>query len=344
VTVSEPVGTNCSTGGIRITSGLDTNINGGLDSGEVTSTSFVCNGTDGTNGTNGTNGLNFLIATVSEPSGANCTLGGMKITGGLDANTNNILDLGEVTTTSYVCNGATGAAGPGVTWVNVTGTSVQGVSNTGYIANNNLARVTVTAPAAPAFGDVMHVSGVGAGGWQIALNAGQEIFTLNFNTGTVGALNGSQYSAIELQYIGNNQFIILSYTGLLSVPTNINRQMGGARQGTPLIMNTAVTTLAGSGTAGSVNGTGTAASFYSPQGITTDGTNLYVTDVGNHKIRQIVIAIGAGVVTTLAGSGTIGSVDDIGTAASFNYPHGITTDGTNLYVADANNRKIRLIQ
>ncbi|MDO8263061.1 MAG: Ig-like domain-containing protein [Gallionella sp.] len=123
--------------------------------------------------------------------------------------------------------------------------------------------------------------------------------------------------------------------------TAVGTQMGGARQDVPLALTTAVTTLAGSGLIGSVNGTGTAASFSNPRGITTDGVNLYVADTINHKIRKIVIATGA--VTTLAGSGTAGAVDATGTAASFNGPYGITTDGTSLYVSDTSNHKIRKI-
>ncbi len=102
-----------------------------------------------------------------------------------------------------------------------------------------------------------------------------------------------------------------------------------------------VTTLAGSGTAGFTNGTGTSASFNSPGGITTDGTNLYVADTRNLAIREIVIATGQ--VTTLAGSGTAGFTNGTGTSASFNSPGGITTDGTNLYVADTRNLAIREI-
>ena len=49
----------------------------------------------------------------------------------------------------------------------------------------------------------------------------------------------------------------------------------------------AVTTLAGTGSSGSANGTGTSASFNNPRGITTDGTNLYVAEEGNHLIRKI---------------------------------------------------------
>jgi len=54
-----------------------------------------------------------------------------------------------------------------------------------------------------------------------------------------------------------------------------------------VISTGAVTTLAGTGSAGSADGTGTSASFKNPRGITTDGTNLYVTDYNNHLIRQI---------------------------------------------------------
>ena len=51
----------------------------------------------------------------------------------------------------------------------------------------------------------------------------------------------------------------------------------------------AVTTLAGTGSIGSANGTGTSASFNSPRGISTDGINLYVSDSSNHLIRKIVL-------------------------------------------------------
>ena len=118
-------------------------------------------------------------------------------------------------------------------------------------------------------------------------------------------------------------------------------QMGGSIQGAELSLSTVVTTLAGTVDNGSANGTGTSASFNYPSGITTDGTNLYVADSSNHLIRKIVISTGA--VTTLAGTGSSGSANGTGTSASFNSPYGITTDGTNLYVADYGNHLIRKI-
>jgi sugar lactone lactonase YvrE len=105
-----------------------------------------------------------------------------------------------------------------------------------------------------------------------------------------------------------------------------------------------VTTLAGMAraAAGSNDGTASAARFSAPAGITTNGTSLYVTDAGNHTVREMVLA--TGVVSTLAGTvGVTGNNDLVGLAATFNQPNGITTDGTNLYVADTLNHTIRKI-
>lgn len=118
--------------------------------------------------------------------------------------------------------------------------------------------------------------------------------------------------------------------------------IGGSVQGTPLSLNGNVSTFAGTAsTIGSTDGTGTDARFNSPHYVTTDGNNLYVADWSNHTIRKVVIATGA--VSTIAGTaGNVGSTDGVG-AASFNFPWGITTDGTNLYVAEYGNHSIRKI-
>ncbi len=102
-----------------------------------------------------------------------------------------------------------------------------------------------------------------------------------------------------------------------------------------------VTTLAGS-TAGKVDGIGTAASFRGPRGVAVDAAgNVYVADANNNLIRKVTAA---GVVTTLAGNGSVGNASGAGTAASFYYPSGVAVDATgNVYVADANNNLIRKI-
>jgi hypothetical protein len=98
------------------------------------------------------------------------------------------------------------------------------------------------------------------------------------------------------------------------------------------------------GTAGSfdyLDATGTAARFRAPEAIWGDGVNLYVTDADNQRIRKIEIA--TGIVTTFAGSGSVGWLDGVGTAAQFNEPDGIWGDGAYLYVSDESNHVIRKI-
>jgi len=120
-------------------------------------------------------------------------------------------------------------------------------------------------------------------------------------------------------------------------------QMGGSIQGSPLSLSGVVSTLAGRSPIGFEDGTGSAARFDHPTGITTDGTNLYVADANNHTIRKVVIA--TGVVSTLAGTaGSPGTQDGAGlTTARFDNPTGLTTDGTNLYVSDTSNQTIRKV-
>jgi len=104
-----------------------------------------------------------------------------------------------------------------------------------------------------------------------------------------------------------------------------------------------VSTFAGSGTAGNANGTGTAATFNGPEGITIDSSgNLWVADSGNNEIRKVTTP--GAVVTTWAGSGTAGRANGNGTSASFSMPTGIAADSSgNLYVADYGNNEIRKI-
>ncbi len=105
-----------------------------------------------------------------------------------------------------------------------------------------------------------------------------------------------------------------------------------------------VTTLAGTaGSAGSTNGTGTAAEFSSPNGVALDASgNLYVADTGNNAIRKVTAA---GVVTLFAGTPpNAGSDDGTGVGVTFNQPIGVAVDSSgNVYVTDTGNNTIRKI-
>jgi uncharacterized repeat protein (TIGR03803 family) len=110
------------------------------------------------------------------------------------------------------------------------------------------------------------------------------------------------------------------------------------------VANDIVSTFAGTATvAGESNGTGTAASFESPEGLAFDSLgNLYVADTGNATIRKITAL---GVVSTFAGTADqIGSINAIGAAARFNQPSALCFDPVgNLYVVDRGNHTIRKI-
>eukprot|EP01037_Dinobryon_pediforme_P012049 gene12049-12139_t len=107
-----------------------------------------------------------------------------------------------------------------------------------------------------------------------------------------------------------------------------------------------VTTFAGSGTSGVVDGFGTAAQFFGSSGIVIDPTGLFLYVADNSAIRRITIAT-AQVVTIAGPTGitTEGSTDGVGAAARFMVPSGMAFDnaGLNLYVADAHNNEIRKI-
>lgn len=103
-----------------------------------------------------------------------------------------------------------------------------------------------------------------------------------------------------------------------------------------------ISVLAGSGTAGAVDGPGTSASFYGPRGIVVDNSgNVYVADYSNNKIRKISAE---GLVTTIAGSGTNATTDGVGLSAAFRSPAGLCLDDLgNLYVGDAGGSNIRKV-
>ena len=142
-------------------------------------------------------------------------------------------------------------------------------------------------------------------------------------SGVVGSSNGTGTAATFNHPFG----VAVDASGNVYVAEGANNLI---RKITPAGV---VTTFAGSGSQGSADGIGTSASFYDPEGIAVDALgNVYVSDSGNERIRKITPA---GVVTTIAGSGAIGSQNGAGTAASFNYPFGITVDITgNIYVVD----------
>lgn len=107
-----------------------------------------------------------------------------------------------------------------------------------------------------------------------------------------------------------------------------------------------ISTFAGTGSAGlsGDNGPATSAQLYAPTRIALDEAgNVYVSDHGNHVIRQIDPA---GTITTIAGTGTPGFSGDGGLAvnAQLSSPFGIAIDAEgNLLFTDNGNSVVRAI-
>ncbi len=103
-----------------------------------------------------------------------------------------------------------------------------------------------------------------------------------------------------------------------------------------------VTTIAGTNKTGFVDGQGSAALFWLPDGITIDPVgNLYMTEAGNMAVRKIDPQ---GNVTTVAGLGVPGFKDGDKGTAMFNVPGGIMWHPSgSLYVSDTGNNAIRRI-
>jgi hypothetical protein len=86
-----------------------------------------------------------------------------------------------------------------------------------------------------------------------------------------------------------------------------------------VISSGVVTTLAGDGTNGFVDATGSAAKFDTPSDLAMmHSGDLIVVDKTNNRLRRLVSD--SGVVTTIAGSGAAASTDGTGVAAAFNGP------------------------
>jgi sugar lactone lactonase YvrE len=91
----------------------------------------------------------------------------------------------------------------------------------------------------------------------------------------------------------------------------------------------------------------TEAAFNEPSAIAVEPSgNLLVADSGNHAIRRITPN---GLVQTIVGNGDPGDADGttntsgMNGTARLNFPCGVASSGTYIYIADSNNNKIRRV-
>lgn len=110
--------------------------------------------------------------------------------------------------------------GGGLETTEVTGTSVSMAVNRRYVLNN-AGLVTATLPATAAVGDMVQVTGKGAGGWRVAQNAG-DIIHFNNNdttTGVGGRLDSTnRYDTVTLVCtVANDEWTVEASMGVITV-------------------------------------------------------------------------------------------------------------------------------
>jgi sugar lactone lactonase YvrE len=113
------------------------------------------------------------------------------------------------------------------------------------------------------------------------------------------------------------------------------------------LSGTTITTVAGNGEQGFTGdgGAATSAAIDSPNGVAVDASGaIYIGDTHNQRVRFVSAA--SGTISTLAGTGnkTFSGDNGPGTSASLARPRGLSVDAQgNIYVADSDNNRIRLI-
>ena len=108
-----------------------------------------------------------------------------------------------------------------------------------------------------------------------------------------------------------------------------------------------ISTVAGV-TFGGYNGdniAATTAKLSSPIAVAVDALgNIYIAELNGHRVRKV--AVGTGLITTVAGTGSAGYNGDniAATSAALGSPYGLAFDSfNNLYIADSNNLRIRKV-
>ena len=272
---------------------------------------------------------------------------------------------------AFAGNGQAGSGGDGSPATNAQLNAPQGVAADAagnvYIADTGNSRIRRVTPA----GTISTVAGNGTSGFG-GDNGAATSAQLYTPTGIAVDLAGNLYIAD----FNNNRIRKVTADGTITTVAG-NGSMGYSGDGGPAVNarlnfprsvavdaagdvfiadsgnnrvrlvtpNGLITTLAGNGLPGfsGDNGPAISATVGNPSGIAVDSTGaIYVTD-GGSRLRKI---LGTGVITTLAGSGTLGYSGDGGpsTAATLNGPVGVALDSNgNVYVADSGNNAVRVL-
>jgi hypothetical protein len=171
------------------------------------------------------------------------------------------------------------------------------------------------------------------------VNAATGIITTVVGNGTAGySGDGGPATSAELN---GPEVVALDSAGNLYIAEYYNNRIRKVAAATGII-----TTVAGNGTQNysGDGGAATSAALWSPTGVAVDSANnLYIADFGNHRIRKVAAT---GIITTVAGNGTLGYSGDGGpaTSAELADPTHVVLDSVgNLIIADPGNNRVRKV-
>lgn len=204
----------------------------------------------------------------------------------------------------------------------------------GTIGSTDVTNVAVTCSPTPLYSVSGTLSGLRTGDVVAVQNNAANTLTLRENgafTFSAPLQNNAPYNVTVSLPPASGPCVVLNGSGAIAGANIINL----------VVSCNTVSTLAGSGAAGALDGTGASATFSAPLGVTVDPAwNVYVADTANNKIREITPL---GVVTTFAGSGVAGAANGAGASATFSAPGGVAAGASSIvYVADTNNNMIRM--
>jgi len=189
----------------------------------------------------------------------------------------------------------------------------------------------------------------GAGNIYIADTSNNRVRMVAASTGIITTIAGNggygyggDGGAATSAYLGLPSGVAVDTCGNIYIADTGNNRVRKVAESTGTI-----STAAGNGTAGysGDGGTATSAELNYPNGIAVDSScNFYIADTSNERIRKVTIS--TGVITTVAGNGTVGYSGDGGaaTSAELGYPMGVAIDSYgNIYIGDSNNNRIRKV-
>jgi hypothetical protein len=191
-----------------------------------------------------------------------------------------------------------------------------------------------------------HASGIG-GSWYVADATNNVIRQITPDTNGVTGVSVTTFAGTGVAGLSDGYRTNVQFNRPTQVAWDSNSNMYVTDAANHVIrkIDTSgnVTTLAGSGTPGFADGTGSAAKFNKPCTIVynyADGF-FYVADCSNNAIRRVSLS---GVVTTYAGTPPQGGlVNGSLLQSKFQCPMGIVIRGGFMYIADAMNNVIRRI-